>query len=116
MLALSNKGLHEKGRKEIITHIVLLQPKPEVTEEQLATALAHVCDLQQVVPGIFSVQAAKNLNASGDKNKGYTHGFVMQFVDSEALSAYAPHPAHQTVGAELRSVSQSIIDFDIPNL
>lgn len=99
----------------MITHIVLLQPKSEVTEEQLATALAHVRDLQQIIPGILSVQAAKNLNASGEKNKGYTHGFVMQFVDGEALSAYAPHPAHKKVGAELRSVSQSIIDFDIPN-
>ena len=99
----------------MITHVVLLQPKSEVTEEQLQTALAHVEELQQTIPGIISVQAHRNLNANNEKNKGYTYGFVVQFADIEALNAYAPHPAHKVVGAELRSVSQSIIDFDIPN-
>ena len=29
--------------------------------------------------------------------QGYTYGFVIRFVDSEDLKAYAPHPAHQPV-------------------
>jgi hypothetical protein len=38
---------------------------------------------------------------------------LRQFVDTEHLKAYAPHPAHQWVSEELQRISQRIIDFDI---
>ncbi len=94
----------------MLTHVVLLQPKPEVTDDEIATALDHVQALQQAIPGIVDVQAGKNMSNS---NQGYTHGFVMRFVDAEHLKAYAPHPAHQVVSEELQRISQKIIDFDI---
>jgi antibiotic biosynthesis monooxygenase (ABM) superfamily enzyme len=93
----------------MIDHIVLLQPKPEKTEEEINTILSHVRDLQQQIPGIIETQAGKNLSAN---QQGYTYGFVMRFVDKEHLKAYAPHPAHQVVSKELRDMCQSIIDFD----
>jgi hypothetical protein len=96
---------------ELITHVVLLKPKDGITEGEINAALDHVRELQHAIPGIVSVQADKNLNTSG--NQGYTHGFVMQFVDAEHLKAYAPHPAHRVVSNELQGISKSIIDFDI---
>jgi len=94
----------------MINHIVLLQPKPEITEEEITTVLSHVQNLQQHIPGIVETQAGKNLSAT---HQGYTYGFVMRFTDAEHLKAYAPHPAHQVVSKELRDICQSIIDFDI---
>ena len=94
----------------MITHIVLLQPKPEKTEEEIATVLNHVRDLQEQVPGILETQAGKNLSAS---HRGYTYGFMMRFIDKEHLKGYAPHPAHQVVSQELQAMCQSIIDFDV---
>ncbi len=94
----------------MLTHIVLLQPKPETTEEQITTALDHVKALQEAISGIIDVQAGRNLS---DYNQGYTYGFVMRFTDSEHLKAYAPHPAHQVVSEELQRICQKIIDFDI---
>ena len=95
----------------MLTHVVLLKPKTEVTEDEILTALAHVQALQQAIPGIVSVETGKNLNESN--NQGYTHGFVMQFAGREDLKAYAPHLAHQVVSEELQRISQSIIDFDV---
>jgi hypothetical protein len=95
----------------MITHIVLLQPKDNVTEEEIQTALSHVQALRQSIRGIISVQAGPNLNFSN--NKGYTYGFVMQFLDAEYLKAYGPHPAHLAVSEELMHISKSILDFDI---
>lgn len=95
----------------MITHIVLLQPKDNVTEEEIHTALDHVQALKQSIPGIISVQAGPNLNFSN--NKGYTYGFVMQFVDREHLQAYGPHPAHQVVSEGLMHISKNILDFDM---
>jgi antibiotic biosynthesis monooxygenase (ABM) superfamily enzyme len=94
-----------------ITHVVLLQLKPETTEEQVLAALEHVQELQQKIPGIISVHVGKNLNTT--HNQGYTYGFVMQFETLGHLRAYAPHPDHRVVGSELESMSQSIIDYDI---
>jgi hypothetical protein len=94
----------------MINHIVLLQPKSEITEEEITTVLSHVQSLQQDIPGIIEIQAGKNLSAA---HQGYTYGFVMRFTDVEHLKAYAPHPAHQVVSKELRDICSNIIDFDI---
>ena len=94
----------------MLTHVVLLQPRPETTEEQIKTALDHVKALQEAVSGIIDVQAGRNLS---DYNQGYTHGFIMQFIDSEHLKVYASHPAHQLVSKELQHICQKIIDFDV---
>lgn len=95
----------------MILHTVLLKPKPETSQEEIAAALRHVQDLQQAIPGILDVQTGANLN--GPNSQGFTHGFIMQFIDADHLKAYAPHPAHKVVSEELVRISQSIIDFDL---
>ncbi len=94
----------------MVTHVVLLQPKPEVPANEITAALAHIQALQDAIPGIVDVQVGKNMS---DYNQGYIYGFVMKFVDTEHLKAYAPHPAHQIVSQELQRICQKIIDFDI---
>ena len=93
----------------------MLQPKPEVSENEITTAIVHiqalqVQALQDAIPGIVDVQVGKNMS---DYNQGYTYGFVMKFVDAEHFKSYAPHPAHQVVSQELQHICQNIIDFDI---
>lgn len=95
----------------MISHVVLLQPKPETTEKEIAIALEHVRAMQGAIPGIVNISAGENMNASN--NKGYTHGFIVQFDSEEHFRAYAPHPAHRPVSAELQRICQSIIDFDL---
>ena len=94
----------------MITHVVLLQPKTEVTNDEITMVLDHVQALKQAIPGIIDVQGGKNRS---NYNQGYTYGFIMRFVDAEHLKAYASHPAHQAVSEELQQISQKIIDFDI---
>lgn len=96
----------------MIAHVVLLQPKPETTTEQIHRALEHLQELQQKIPGIVEVHAGANLNHTN--HQGYTYGFVMHFVDEAHLRNYAPHPDHVVVGAELVSICSHIIDFDLP--
>jgi hypothetical protein len=94
----------------MVTHIVLLQPRPEVTAEEMQAALHHVEALQRAIPGIIDVQAGENLSAN---QQGYIYGFVMHFTGMEHLQAYAPHPSHRVVSDELVRLCSSIIDFDI---
>lgn len=95
----------------MITHVVLLQPKADISQAEITAALDHVQALQQAIPGIVKMQVGKNLNSSN--NQGYAYGFVMVFADATAYKGYAPHPAHQPVSEELRRICQNIIDFDI---
>ncbi len=94
----------------MIIHSVLLQPKPETSIAEIHTALTHVRALQETISGILDVQIGENLS---ENHRGYTYGFVMQFLDSDHLKAYASHPAHQRVSEELIRICHSIIDFNI---
>ncbi|HLJ32519.1 MAG TPA: Dabb family protein, partial [Ktedonobacteraceae bacterium] len=90
--------------------IVLLQPKAETTGEELATLLAHVQDLQSLVPGILAISTGKNRSPY---HSPYTHGIIMHFVDEAHLLAHHPHPAHVAVVEELERLCASSIDFDL---
>lgn len=94
----------------MITHIVLLHPKPEITADEMQKVLAQVRTLPHNIPGIVDVQTGENLSGN---HQGYTYGFVMHFVDAEHLKSYAPHPAHRLVSDEIRRVSSQVIDFDL---
>jgi hypothetical protein len=94
----------------MITHVVLLQPNPETRIDEINEALNHIHALQAIISGIIDVQSGENLS---ENHRGYTYGFVIQFVDRDHLKAYALHPTHQAVSEELVRICRSIIDFDI---
>jgi hypothetical protein len=94
----------------MISHVVLLQPKPEIRSDEINEALNHIQALQAIIPGILDVQIGANLSVN---HQGYSFGFILQFVDTEHLKAYALHPAHQVVSKELVGMCHTIIDFDI---
>ncbi len=97
----------------MMIHAVWLQPKPDTTEEELQAVLERVKELKDLIPGIVDIQVGKNVNQF---NQGYTHGFLMRFVNQEALSAYSPHPAHKAVSPELRRLCTTLLNFDFPEI
>jgi len=96
----------------MIAHVVLLQPKLETTEEELAAFLERVRALQQAIPGIISISAGGN---QSEYNRGFTYGVIMHFVDEAHLEAHHLHPAHLAVVEELDRLCQQTIDFDLPD-
>ena len=94
----------------MILHILLLQPKPETTAEEMQIILEKVKALREKIPGIVEIQASANRNTF---NQGYTYGFVMTFVDEDHLKAYSPHPEHKAVSSELRRLCEKLLNFDI---
>jgi len=98
---------------EMITHLVLLQPKVETTDEELAVFLERVKALQQVIPGIVAISVGRNRSVH---HRGFTHGIIMHFVDEAHLQAHHPHPAHLAVVEELDHLCQQTIDFDLPEI
>src|SRR5258708_36850396 len=64
-------------RLDMISHVVLLQPKPETTAEELAACLKRVQALQQVIPVIIAISAGENRSAY---HQGFTHGIIIHFI------------------------------------
>jgi hypothetical protein len=94
----------------MITHIVLLQIKPDIAPERITQALHRIQQLEASVPGLLHVQANKNLSTL---HKGYEYGYIMQFASQEALQAFPSHPSYGPVKAELQLICQSNIVFDV---
>lgn len=99
----------------MIRHIVLLKSRPEVTEAHIASIFADLHSLD--LPGILAIHSGRS--ESPEKiERGYLHGFTVDFADWDALAAYQSHPDHKRVGAALVAAAQGGLDgilvFDLP--
>ncbi|MFY7777322.1 MAG: Dabb family protein [Elstera sp.] len=101
----------------MIRHIVLIRFQPEVSEGQIAALLTELEEIRAQVPGILAITAGRS--ESPEKiERGYHHGFVVDFADWAALAAYQAHPDHQALGAKLVENAigglDGILVFDLP--
>jgi hypothetical protein len=101
----------------MIRHIVLLKARPEVTETQIDAIFAELSAIKAKLPGVLAIHAGRS--ASPEKiERGYLHGFTVDFVDWQALAAYQDHPDHRQVGSALVAAAEGGIDgilvFDLP--
>lgn len=82
----------------MITHVVLLKIRKDVSKDQVAKVFEALAGLQKKVPGILSFSAGAYTSPEG-LNRGFTHGFVMTFKDAASRDVYLPHPDHEVVKA-----------------
>lgn len=99
----------------MIRHIVLIKLRPEVTEAHIHGIFADLHSLQ--LPGILAIHSGRS--ESPEKiERGYLHGFTVDFADWEALATYQAHPDHKRVGSALVAAAEGGIDgilvFDLP--
>jgi hypothetical protein len=101
----------------MIRHIVLLKARPDVTEAQIAAIFADLHEIKAKLPGVLAIHSGRS--ESPEKiERGYLHGFTVDFADWATLQAYQDHPDHKRVGAALVAAAQGGIDgilvFDLP--
>jgi hypothetical protein len=99
----------------MIRHIVLLKARPEVTEAEIAAIFADLHGLK--LPGMLATHSGRSMSPEKIE-RGYLHGFTVDFADWGALATYQNHPDHKRVGAALVAAAQGGIDgilvFDLP--
>lgn len=99
----------------MIRHIVLLKARPEVTEAHVEAIFADLHSLK--LPGILAIHSGRS-ESPEQIERGYLHGFTVDFTDWEALATYQAHTDHKRVGAALVAAAQGGIDgilvFDLP--
>ncbi len=99
----------------MIRHVVLLKLHNAAEATQIFTALKA---LQPQIPGILTIASGIDCSPEG-LQRGYTHGFTVDFIDAAARDAYLPHPAHQIVGGMVVAACEGgvdgvlVLDFEI---
>lgn len=101
----------------MIRHIVLIKFKPDVSEETILGFFAELRDIEKHVSGIRDITSGRS--ESPEKiERGYMHGFVVDFDDWDALERYQTHPDHKALGGKLVDNAigglDGILVLDIP--
>ncbi|MCA3447860.1 MAG: Dabb family protein [Rhodobacter sp.] len=100
----------------MIRHIVLIRFQPELSGESIAALFAELHQIEGKVVGLLSIVSGKS-ESPEQMERGYMHGFVVDFTDWTALQAYQDHPEHQVLGAKLTAAAtggkDGILCFDL---
>jgi hypothetical protein len=101
----------------MIRHIVLIRFQAVVTEARIAELFAELHQIRDKIPGTLAITSGKS-ESPEQIERGYMHGFVVDFADWAALQAYQVHPDHKRLGAGLVAAAEGgiagILVFDLP--
>ncbi|MFD0916558.1 Dabb family protein [Pseudahrensia aquimaris] len=84
----------------MIRHIVLIKFKPDTDEAKIAEIFASLSALTDRLPGAQNFTGGRSQSPE-QIERGYMHGFVIDFESWADLEAYAQHPDHRTLGTQL---------------
>ncbi|HNY32829.1 MAG TPA: Dabb family protein [Fibrobacteria bacterium] len=95
----------------MIRHILLLEPNPTTTSDQIEEIRRELGALVGQIPGLLDFNWGVNF-AAQERRGGFDYGFTMDLIDRAALAGYAPHPLHQAVAAKVRAAFGKIVVLD----
>ena len=82
----------------MIRHCVFAKFRADVTDAEREGIFDGLRALQHKLDGVIGMGFSANVSPEGH-NKGFGHGFTMDFVDAAARDAYLVHPDHKAAGA-----------------
>ncbi len=103
-----------------VRHVVVFKYKDTATPAQIEEITKAFAALAEKIPGIVAFEHSVN-NSPENLNQGFTHVYMVTFVDAAARDAYLPHPEHQAFGKILRSsgifegafVVDYVVDYEV---
>ena len=99
----------------MIRHIVLITFKPEITNERIDDLFAELASVADQLPDLLAVSSGRS-ESPEKMERGYMHGFIVDFTDWIALQAYQENADHQALGAKLTEAAvggkDGILCFD----
>ncbi|KAJ2686572.1 hypothetical protein IWW39_003546 [Coemansia spiralis] len=93
-------------------HIVLLPVRRDIQKKVVDQVVTQLNELGSHIPYVLSSRCGETVTTRG---KQYTHALVVELEKGDQLSAYANHPAHLAVLADIKQIiSEETIamDFD----
>lgn len=84
----------------MIRHVVLIRARPDCEPGELEDVLAGLAALCRRLPGTPSFAGGVDVSPEG-LQRGYSHGFTIDFADAAARDGYLVDPEHKALGARL---------------
>jgi hypothetical protein len=100
-----------KEGKKMLYHVVAIKFKPDAKPEQIKAVETAFGELKNKIPGITSLNWGTNISPE-QKNKGFTHCFVLTFATEKDRDAYLPHPEHKAFGKALGPIVGDVLVID----
>jgi hypothetical protein len=97
--------------KKMLYHVVAVKFKEGAAPDQIKAAEKAFAALKEKIPGITSLNWGTNVSPE-QKNKGFTHCFVLTFATEKDRDAYLPHPEHKAFGKVLGPVVGDVFVID----
>ena len=105
----------------MIAHIVLLQPRPDLTEDQRRGALETLARAAADVPEIRSVRIGRRVKHGlpgyeQRMTQDYEFALIVEVDDVPALTRYLKAPAHRALGDLFSTATAAALayDYEIP--
>jgi hypothetical protein len=80
-----------------VHHVVCFKFKSTATSDDIKQVEEAFAALQEKVPGIESLKWGTNVSKE-QRNKGFTHCFVLTFKSEKDRDEYLEHPQHKAFG------------------
>lgn len=92
-------------------HVVAIKFKPAATSQQIKDVQDAFAELKTKIPVIQSLHWGTNVSKE-NRNKGFTHCFVLTFASEKDRDAYLKDPAHKAFGQVLGPVMDDVFVID----
>ena len=102
----------------MIRHVVFCKFRKDLSDADIAAVFEAIKGLQAKIGGILAITTGRDMSPEG-LQKGFTHGFTVDFTDAAARDAYLPHPEHQKVGAMVVAAAEggkeglAVVDWEV---
>ncbi|MBN2759102.1 MAG: Dabb family protein [Rhodobacteraceae bacterium] len=102
----------------MIRHIVLIRFRPEISDSTIFAIFDEIAAIKAHIPGVIDIRSGKSQSPE-QIERGYMHGFTVDFESWEALQAYQDHPDHKAAGAKLVAGAVGgidgilVVDFEV---
>ena len=93
----------------MIRHIVLTKFKPETSEETISGIYSGLSSVADRLDGAQNFAGGRS-ESPEQIERGYMHGFTIDFDDWDALQAYADDEEHKGYGGQIVANAQGGID------
>ena len=84
----------------MIRHIVLTKFRPDVSEKTIKNIYDELAALVEKLPGAANFTGGRS-ESPEQIERGYMHGFVIDFDSWDALQTYSDNAEHKALGGQL---------------
>jgi hypothetical protein len=94
----------------MIRHCVFIRFKPETPVAVKQSIYQEIAALKPRLEGLLAVHAADNCSPETGMDKGYSEGFIVDFIDAAARDRYLHDEEHRRTGARIVAAASGGLD------